>query len=309
VSAFLLVADPMRDRRHRDAASARDVAAWLTWLELGAAAPNTIDAYERTLADLLNGYPGHAVTDFTDLELGHLLLQYPPKSRRIRKAHLASFFRWARLTGRIDANPIDLLPTIKRTPQPVIDVFTPAEEAALCALPAPDGQLMRVLFETGIRRTEATHLQARRLDFDAGMVTIKDGKGKKDRVVPVTERLRIAGTDLILLEGLNPTDYLWYDKPGGGWATNVRHSKPIAETSFGRWWDRGLRAAGVTYRKPHTTRHTFATRWRQRGLDLDQLQQLLGHASIATTSDLYVHTKVSEIATRMEQLLAAEAGA
>lgn len=299
----------MRDRRHRDAEAARDVAAWLTWLELGAKAPNTLDAYERTLADLLNGYPGHAVTDFTDLELGHLLLQYPAKSRRIRKAHLASFFKWARLTRRIDANPIDLLPTIKRTPQPVIDVFTVAEEATLCGLPAPDGQLMVVLFETGIRLSEAVNLAARRLDFDAGMVAIVEGaKGSRDRVVPMTPRLRAAAADLVLLEGLNPSDYLWYDKPGGGWATCVRHSKPIAETSFGRWWRRSLLTAEVDYRKPHTTRHTFATRWRERGLDLDQLQQLMGHASIATTSDLYVHTKVSKIAIRMEALLAAEAG-
>jgi integrase len=300
----------MRDQRHRDSVAAPDVAAWLTWLELGEAAPATLDAYERTAADLLNGYPTLATGEFTDLELGHLLLQYPVKSRRIRKAHLASFFKWARLTGRIQANPLDLLPRIKRSAQPVIDVFTPAEQAMLCSLPTPDGQLMALLFEAGLRRKEAIHLQAKRLDLNAGMVIVSEGaKGSKDRVVPMTPSLRTACAELILLEGLNPADYLWYDKPGGGWATSVRHSKPIAETSFGRWWARCLDTAAVTYRKPHTTRHTFATRWRQRGLDLDQLQQLMGHASVATTSDLYVHTRVSEIAVRMEALLLQETAA
>ncbi len=54
---------------------------------------------------------------------------------------------------------------------------------------------------------------------------------------------------------------------------------------------------------PHPpTRHTFATSWRKRGLSVDELQILLGHASVATTSDLYVHIEVEDVARRMAEI-------
>jgi integrase len=300
--------DPLRDTRHREARSARELADWLAWLELGGTAPRTLDAYERTCAGLLRNMPDTPFDEFTDGDLARFLMTFPAKSRRIRKAHISSWFKWGYKTDRIAANPVEKLPVMKRTSQPVIDVFTDAERAALCALPSPDGQLMTLLFDAGLRKAEAIHMRVRRLDLDNGLVIVKEGaKGSKDRVVPMTQALRTAAAELVLLEGLEPDDYLWYDKPGGGWATRVRHSKPIGETSFGRWWTRCLYDADVEYRKPHTTRHTFATRWRQRGLDLDELQQLMGHASVATTSDMYVHTKVDAIARKMDALIAAEA--
>lgn len=300
--------DPIRDSRHKNARAAREQADWLAWLELGGAAARTLDAYERTTADLLNAFPHIPFNAFTDGDLMALLRRYPEKSRRIRKAHLASWFAWGYRTRRLPANPVDLLPTVKRHAQPVIDVFTTAEEAALCALPSPDGHLMRLLFEAGLRKAEAIHLTARRLDFEARHVIVREGaKGSKDRVVPMTVTLEHALANLLLLEGIDRDDYLWYDRPGGRLAPSVRRSKPIADTSFGRWWTRCLEDARVDYRKPHTARHTFATRWRERGLDLDDLQQLLGHASVSTTSDLYVHTQAVAIGNRMRDLLEAHA--
>ncbi len=65
-------------------------------------------------------------------------------------------------------------------------------------------------------------------------------------------------------------------------------------------------AAGVRYRTPHTARHTFATRWRLRGLGIDDLQILLGHSSINTTASIYVHTRVADVAERMRMIEAAE---
>lgn len=296
--------DPLQNIEHRDAKSARELADWLAWLELGGSAARTLDAYERTAAALLRMFPDKAMTEFTDGDLAHCLMKFPAPSRRIRKAHLSSWFKWAYKTDRISANPVEKLPVMKRPSQPHIEVFTEAEQAALCALPHPDGQLMTLLFEAGLRKSEAIHMRARRLDLNAGFVIVKEGaKGSKDRLVPMVPKLKVAAAELLTLGGLDDDDYLWYDKPGGGWATRVRRSKPIGETSFARWWTRCLYEADVEHRKPHTTRHTFATRWRQRGLGLDQLQQLMGHASIATTSDLYVHTNVSELALAMDSRL------
>lgn len=307
MSAALVEYEPIRDTRHRSARSAGELVDWLAWLDVGGYAPSTLDGYERTCADLLNAYPDLAFEDFTDTEVLAVLRRYPAKSRRIRKAHLASWFKWGYRTRRIPANPVDMLPTIKRTPQPIIDVFTPAEQQQLEQLPLPDGPLMMLLFEAGLRRAEACQMRLARVDLQRGRVTVSDGaKGGKDRLVPMVPQLRYAIANLELVEGLDREDFLWYDKPGGGFAVRVRRSKAIAVTSFGRWWARCLAAAEVAYRKPHTARHTFATRWRERGLESDDLQALLGHSSVKTTMDTYVHTTVDRLEQRMFALLEAE---
>jgi integrase len=52
----------------------------------------------------------------------------------------------------------------------------------------------------------------------------------------------------------------------------------------------------VRYRNPHTTRHTFATRWLQRGGRMETLSRAMGHASVATTVDLYGHLDLEDVA-------------
>lgn len=299
--------DPIKDQRYRAARAAPDVAAWLAYLDLENKAPRTIDIYERTAAHLLMRYPKNELADFTDGQLSEHLRHYPRGSYRARRGHLAALFRWAKLTRRITDNPLDLVPMPRAPKSKIPDVFTEAEEALLCALPSPDGELATILFETGIRKGEAMRLQRRHVSLDRMQLFVYQGKGGKDRIVPLTMRAAQAVVDLERLEGLNPEDYFWYRTPGGRGKRD--HSKPLGDDTFHRWWGgtpqgrRGIvQKAGVTYRKPHMTRHTYATRWRHRGLDLDEIQQLLGHASISTTSDLYVHTTISDVARRMSEI-------
>ena len=303
--------DATRETRHLEARSAQEFREWQTWLQLGGF--GSCDAYARTWAAfVIRAGEGKTMGEFTAADIADYLMACPTKSRRIRKAHLNSAFAWAYRTQRIPANPCDFLPTIKRHSQPVIDIFTEAEQARLEGLPLPDGPLMTLLFETGLRQAEARNMRVERIDFNAGMVIVKEGaKRGKDRLVPIVPTLAGAIDWLITEEGLEPTDYLWYDKPGGGFATRLRRNHPIAATSFGRWWYRCLDDARVPYVKrdpkrgveghgnPHTARHTFATRWRARGLELDDLSQILGHASVAITSEIYVHTSTRDIGARM----------
>lgn len=291
--------DPLRDTRHRDARAAREQADWLLWLDLGNASPRTLNQYERDTSRLLNMFPDKELGDFTDGDLLHVAKTFPAASRRVRMAAYRSWFKWAVQTRRIKHNPMDLLPNIKRTPQKAIVVFTEAEEARLVDLPNPDGVLMAILFETGLRKAEASNLRARDINLEEGRLIVRaeGAKGSKERVVPIYPFLERKLADFFLTDPLDPNEYLWYDRPGGRPA--IRRVKPLVPSAYHRWWERCLREADVQYRKPHTSRHTFATRWRNRGLGIDDIQDLLGHASISTTKDMYVHSKVQDTFERM----------
>jgi site-specific recombinase XerC len=127
--------------------------------------------------------------------------------------------RWAILWGRIERNPMDRIP---RAPQQLgryVEVFTDAEVAALTSLPElRDRALMAVLFDAGLRKAEARHLVAGRCLLEGRQLVVVGGKGGKDRVIPMGERLTGVLADLFLTEGMEPVDHLWYS----GRANQVR---------------------------------------------------------------------------------------
>jgi integrase/recombinase XerD len=293
--------DPLRESRFPEARAARDQADWLGWLEIGGTRPRTLDDYSWATDRLLEAFPSKAIGEFTDGDLLFVLKRFPPRSRRVRLAAFRSFFKWAVRTRRIDLNPVELLPEIKSVPPHVIEIFTPEEVQKLTTLGIPDGQLMTVLFEAGLRRSEARHIQLRDFDVKRREVKVTRGtKGGKERVVVMSHKLAFAVEELRELEGLNAKDHLWFSRPGGG--SVIKRDQPVSATSFRQWWVVAVGKASVRYLKPHTARHTYATFWREKGLPLDDLQMMLGHSSISTTSNLYVHTQVKDIRRRMDEL-------
>jgi integrase/recombinase XerD len=294
--------DVMRDKRYQQSKLGREVVDFLAWLELGGAAPRTLDQYERDLSRGCLMFPNHSLAEWTDAELLHVAKSFKPGERRVRVAAWRSFFKWARQTRRITENPTETLPTIRRTPQKVIDVFSEAEVEALLGLPLVDAAPLGILFEAGLRKAEARNLQLRHCAPELGRVIVIGGKGNKDRIIPMSARLRSLLADLALTEALTPSDYIFYRVYANEIASKKAREKPVGEGTFARWWRRCIEEAGVRYRVPHTARHTFATRWRRRGLAVDEIQLLLGHASIRTTSDLYVHTEIEDVAARMAEL-------
>ena len=110
------------------------------------------------------------------------------------------------------------------------------------------------------------------------------------------ERLASVLADLVLTDGVEPDHFVWYRRGGNQHGHTSSRSRAIGEGTFHRWWERSLEGAGVRYRNPHTARHTFATRWLRRGGRMETLSKAMGHASIATTVDLYGHLDVADIA-------------
>ena len=116
----------------------------------------------------------------------------------------------------------------------------------------------------------------------------------------MTERLTSVLADLILTDAIEAEQYIWYGGRGNQHGhREITRSGPIGEGTFHRWWGRMIDQAEVKYRKPHVARHSFATHWLKRGGRMDMLSKAMGHASIATTIDLYSHLDLTDLAREL----------
>jgi integrase len=294
--------DPLRDKTYQSARLGRDVVDFLAWLELGGTRPRTLDQYERDLARGALMYPGKSVADLTDGDALQIARQFKPGERRVRVAAWRSFLKWAIRTRRADRNPFDVLPTLKRAPKRVFDIFTDAEIAMLCGLPIEDGALMQLMFDCGLRKGDCRQLQWKhfRPDPMPGELALLNGKGGKDRTVSLTLAAAQKLSELGTLNALRSHDHLWYVRRANAISRRVDRSKVIGDGSFDRWWRRCLGAVEVRYRNPHMTRHTYATRWLRRGGRLETLSMEMGHESIRTTFDLYAHLDRTDVLRDLE---------
>lgn len=302
-----IVFDPLRDKSYRLTRLGGDIEAFLAWCEIGGMSPKTLLNYEPDLSRGALMFPDKGIAELTGDDLVHIAQAFPPKSRRVRMSTWKSFYKWARRTRRVMVNPCEELPDIKKNHQPVIDIFNEVERDALLGLPVRDAAPIAVLLEAGLRKQEASNLRVQDCLPESGQVIVLQGKGGRDRIVPMSPILSHLLNELLLLERLHPSDHIFYAVKGNQTGTKkIMRDRPVGAATFARWWRARLLAAGVQYRNPHIARHTFATVWRQRGLALDDIQILLGHASINTTQSLYVHTRIQDVAGRMQLIEAGE---
>lgn len=297
----------LRKTKFPDAAAAGEQLTWLSWMDLGGAAHTTLWAYSWTSDRLLREFPDTPFSEIGDAELLHVIRTFPPGSRPRSRHVFASWFKWGVRTKRIQSNPCDFLPDFKKQLQPIVEIFTVEEEAALRALPEPNGTLLALLFDTGLRKAEARLLTRKRIDFSGEQLLVIEGaKGARQRTVPIDQDsapFLLGRLDhLLTVEGLGHDDHLWPTRPGGG--SRLRRDRPVTPPSMHYWWVAQVAAAGVPYRKLHTTRHTYATRMRKLGLDLGDIQLLLGHASVGTTQRIYVHSDHEDVRKKIAALRA-----
>jgi integrase len=247
----------------------------------------------------LNRWPDLALGDFTEEHIIGYIEEAGIRSRQHRRSCFHTLFTWAARVRRIEKNPMAHVPHYKQPQQEPVSCFTEAEVKTLIDLPEPDGTLMAVLFGAGIRKGEARHLTPRKIDFENGELHVVDGaKGGSVGVVPLSVALVHRLATYIADEGLGLDDYLWGCNPGGSFKR--RHDRPLSDGGMQKWWKRAMESSGVEYRNLHTTRHTFATLLRRRGLAVDDVSDLLRHADPRTTRRVYVHLNAIDIRRRME---------
>lgn len=137
--------------------------------------------------------------------------------------------------------------------------------------------LISLYYACGLRASEALNLKVSSIDFTRGILFVKCGKGKKDRIVPLPQKILNILKEAIRYRHAN--DYVFRGQFGGVYST--RSAQMILK--------RALQKAGIKKRATlHTLRHSFATHLLEAGTDLRVIQELLGHSSSRTT-EIYTH--------------------
>jgi site-specific recombinase XerD len=153
--------------------------------------------------------------------------------------------------------------------------------------------LVAVMARAGLRVGEALALDLADVEINerSGWATVREGKGLKERVVPLSLQARKALTTY-LEQRPNGTNALFVTMRGN------RLSKRTVQDMVTEAARRAGIEQGVT---PHTLRHTFATRFLEQGGDLATLRDILGHANLTTTSR-YVHSNATKMQKMVERL-------
>ena len=142
--------------------------------------------------------------------------------------------------------------------------------------------LLLTLYGAGLRRSEVCRLKVRDIDSPRMLLRVEQGKGGRDRDVPLSPTLLAALREYY--RWMRPQTYLF---PGtkDGW----RADRPITPKVIWEAVHLAARAAGIEKRvSPHTLRHSYATHLLEAGADLRTIQLLLGHADLSHTT-VYLH--------------------
>jgi site-specific recombinase XerD len=217
-----------------------------------------------------------------------------PASRARALAALRSFHRRLHAAGRAEVDPAAELPGPRRERR-LPDAPREAELARLLDAPWPDGvagrrdrALLELLYGCGLRVSEACRLD--RGDVDARAVRVH-GKGDKERLVPIGE----PAADAVAAWLAHGRPEVAGDRSGDALLLSLR-GRRLEETTVRRILDRRLSALGLEHRSPHALRHAYATHLLEHGGDLRAIQELLGHASLAST-EIYTRVSVSHLRT------------
>lgn len=307
-------------RKRETAAAAPLVAAWLRHIR-GELAPGTLLMRSYHADKLLAAHPGKQLGDFTEADLeavrwdGNL-------SDGAWANHVSSYrslFReYALERGLIDTDPTKHIRRPK-TNQRYLEVFTDAEVEACLGLPndpdedtgtGEDGFRMTFVFDSMLRIGELCRIRDRDVQPDRRILVVLKGKGSKDRVVPMTERLCQAYSEWRLLNAVIRDDFVFghqYPGPKGRRRKGIKHRRePLHPQTLRMWWYDALRLAGV-YREwrdddgkiqrpnPHLTRHTGATWMLRRGARESDVAKILGHKNPSTTTMLYGHLVTEDL--------------
>jgi integrase/recombinase XerD len=211
-------------------------------------------------------------------------------SIKLEAVALRVFFRFLTARGRIPADPAEKLP-LPRLPHTLPQPLSQPEVAKLVAAPAGDTPmeirdraLLELLYASGLRIAEACGVRLEHLDEEGGVLRVT-GKGNKTRLVPVGK----AALDALRMYLTQGRPKLISARSGAEIFLSVR-GHPLTPARIWQLVRHYAKQSGIEEAvHPHQLRHSFATHLLAGGADLRVIQEMLGHASIATTQ---IYTQV-----------------
>jgi len=283
------------------------IAEFCEWMQIHAYSRHTVKAKRAGLAMLASWLAERSVTrpaEVTKPMLGAYQrslfhrrkedgdpLAFSTQAQRLNAVR--SFFEWLVRNNRVLQDPaaaLELPQRAKRLPRAVLSASEAERILALPDLARPlglrDRAMMELLYATGVRRAELANLAVFDLDIERRALMVREGKGRKDRMIPTGERAAV-WCERYLAEArpeLAP-------EPDNGVLFLTVTGLKIHIENLSRLIASYVRDSGIG--KPgscHLFRHTMATLMLEGGADIRYVQQMLGHADIASTQ---IYTRVS----------------
>ncbi len=250
---------------------------------------------EVALADIGRGH----ITQFVESLRG---LKASTKRRKLNC--LSSFFRYARSQGYAAHNPVDNVPR-PRKEKPLPAWLTQPDIAAMHGVvnTVREQAILLTFLLTGVRRQELIDLDVADFDQASKTLRVRNGKGRKDRLLPMPRTLDKAIGVYLAERPKTPCEALFVN----------RNHRRLHACSLQRMMQRWLREADLAHKDYtlHSLRHTYATQSLRAGVDVRTLQQLMGHEDLSTTAG-YLHTDVNghmAAATKLEGIMLPESNA
>jgi len=258
---------------------------------------NTIEAYSHGLTRFLNHLREKGVQEIQNVDKFHVrgfLLALKNKNLATKSivrnlVAIRTFFRFLIEEGILKKNPVEDLesPKVAKTLPEILTLKEIEQILEQPNLQTPlgirDRAMLEMLYATGMRVSELTHLPTHQVNLEGGYVLLY-GKGSKERIVPLgSEAMKWTNFYLttacgILAKG-RESPLIFINRSGKG----------MSRQGFWKNLKRYARKAGLRKRiTPHLLRHSFASHLLERGADLRSVQMMLGHVDISTTQ-IYTH--------------------
>lgn len=266
--------------------------------------PSTIRWWRHAFRAFVEHFPEGEISELADMDRERLRRYLYGKRQAGWTAHtfsnqyraLRAFLSWAVREGLSESNPLDGIerPRLeKKLPKHltleqarrVLDAASNAPGAGSFAR-SRDRAMLGVMVHAGLRSAEALGLRLEDIDLRSAMVLVRCGKGAKDRIVPMSPALRRS-----LLGYLKERERAGKRCPS--LFTTVRGDKPLSRGGMVRIIEKVRALSGVHF-SAHRLRHTFATLMLEGECGLFDLQQMMGHANIQTTT-VYLHASAGHL--------------
>jgi site-specific recombinase XerD len=294
---------------------------YVDYLTLNNRSPHTIRNYLSDIQQFLQcaaerGFDPMTLDRITmRLYLSYLREKYPSTAQTImrKRAALKVFYEWLHTQKLVPQNPFNLLENIRieRDRPPFLSQTEAARLLDGCSVNpdllrrfcgrrgtlcrAAEGEFLavrdRAMFETtyscGLRAMEVVGLNWVDIDFRTGFLRVNQGKGGKDRIIPIGE----SAIDALWIYGKEYRDRFEMEPKGENPIFRSGRTMRLSTRSLQRAIKLRLKLAGIEVKMgPHGLRHSFATHMLQEGADIVTIAECLGHASFSTTQRYYAQT-------------------